>query len=47
LADAEEDNGIGVRFPALAEGMRDPLDHFVAVIRNEVPLMELCLAKRP
>lgn len=42
LADAEEDKGVGVRFPALGEGMRDPLDHFAAVIRNEVPLMELC-----
>lgn len=42
LADAEEDKGVGIRFPALPEGMRDPLDHFAAVIRNEVPLMELC-----
>ena len=42
LADAEDDKGVGVRFPALGEGMRDPLDHFVAVIRNEIPLMELC-----
>jgi len=45
LADAEDDNGIGVRFPALTEGMRDPLEHFAAVIRNEIPLMELCSAE--
>ncbi len=45
LADAEADKGVGIRCPALTEGMRDPLDHFVAVIRNEVSLMEICSAE--
>lgn len=45
LADTSADHGVGIRFPALAVGMRDPLEHFAAVIRHEVPLLELCSAE--
>lgn len=44
LADADNDNGVVVRVPALPETMSDPVAHFAAVIRGEVALMELCNA---
>jgi len=42
FSDAENDSGVQVRVPKIAPGYRHALEHFVAVIRQEVPLMELC-----
>ncbi|MFN5059066.1 MAG: Gfo/Idh/MocA family protein [Chloroflexota bacterium] len=42
FSDAENDLGVQVRVPKIAPGYRHALEHFVAVIRQEVPLLELC-----
>lgn len=42
FSDAENDSGVQVRVPKLGAGYRHALEHFVAVIRQEVPLLELC-----
>lgn len=42
FSDADNDSGVQVRVPKIAPGYRHALEHFVAVIRQEVPLLELC-----
>lgn len=42
LSDAAHDEGTVLRVPKIAEGYANALDHYVAVIRGEVPLMPLC-----
>ncbi len=42
FSDAENDLGVQIRVPKIAPGYRHALEHFVAVIRQEVPLLELC-----
>ncbi len=45
FADADNDRGTIVRVPALPANMQEPVAHFAAVIRGEVPLIELCNAE--
>jgi predicted dehydrogenase len=42
FSDADNDSGVQVRVPKIAPGYRHALEHFVAVIRQEVPLLDLC-----
>lgn len=42
FSDAEHDLGVQIRVPKLAPGYRFAMEHFAAVIRQEVPLMDLC-----
>lgn len=45
FSDAENDRGTVMRVPVLPATMQDPVAHFAAVIRGEVPLIELCNAE--
>lgn len=45
FSDQEHDHGVQIRVPKLPEGSRHAIEHFVAVIRKQVPLMDLCSAE--
>ena len=42
FSDAEHDEGTVLRVPKIADGYNNALEHYIAVIRGEVPLLRLC-----